>query len=76
MLFGCIKGAVSAIYSILYAARAQYGIYCLVAMPVCRYTARRAKYWPILLATYSMCDLYLPRPKNGGGMDRAVYEYE
>ena len=28
MLRGCIKGAASAIYSILYAARAEYGIYC------------------------------------------------
>ena len=67
MLHERIKGTTSAIYSILYAARAQYGIYCLGTdiLPL-------GKNWPILLATHNMCDHYLPSPKNGRGRDRAV----
>ena len=49
----------------------QYGTYCPVA-DILPGGGGGAKYWPILPATHNMCDLYLPRPKNGWGRDRVV----
>lgn len=64
MLHGCINGAASAIYSILNAAREQYGIYCPGADILQGENLSSAI---VLLATHTMCDLYFPRPKKRKG---------
>ena len=68
MLRGHIKGAASAIYSILYTARAEYKI-----LPGCRYTAQGDKILTNVAGHISTCGLPSMIKKKTEGVGTELY---